>query len=191
MTAEEFLQRARAQETVVVEREISVAGPHALALREGNRRVPLADFLQHPDRKLERRTFRYGHLIEPGVSPADLEDWQERFAGFPLPDDLRRFLLRANGIQLWADLDARHSYFRLLPLDQWSNAASASFAHVFETLPRAALVLSDADDSAGFAVLDTNGPAFLWCDPIAGPEQIGGTVDALLTYWWHHCAPEP
>jgi hypothetical protein len=123
--------------------------------------------------------------------PADLERWQERFSGFPLPDDLRRFLLRANGIQLWADLDARHSYFRLLPLDQWSNAASASFAYIFKTPPTAALVLSDADDSAGFIVLDTKGPNFLWCDPIAGPEQIGSSVDALLTYWWDHCSLEP
>ena len=190
MTAEEFLQLATSQKTVVVEREVSVAGPDVLALLERNQPVPLVEFLQHPDRKRERRAFRYGHLIEPGISPADLERWQQRFIGFPLPNDLRRFLLRANGIQLWADLDARRSYFRLLPLDQWSDAASASFAYIFEVLPTAALVISEADDSAGFAVLDTHGPEYLWCDPIAGPEQIGRSVDALLTYWWNHCSIE-
>jgi hypothetical protein len=191
MTAEEFLQRAASQKPVIMVCDVSLAGPDALALLARNQPVPLVEFLQHPDRKLEQRTFRYGHLIEPGTSLADLERWQERFSGFPLPDDLRSFLLRANGIQLWADLDARHSYFRLLPLDQWSDVTSAPFAYIFESPPTAALVLSDADDSAGFAVLDTIGPNYLWCDPIAGPEQIGSTVDALLTYWWDHCALEP
>jgi len=191
MTAEEFLLLVASQETVVVEREVSVPGPEALALLARGQAVPLVDFLQHPDRKLEHRTFRYGHLIEPGIEPADLKLWQERFSAFPLPEDLRRFLMRANGIQLWADLAARHSYFRFLPLDQWSDVASAPFAYIFDNVPRAALVLSDADDSAGFAVLDTEVSRYLWCDPIAGPEPIGSDVDALLTYWWDHCSLEP
>jgi hypothetical protein len=167
MTAEEFLERAASQIPITIEREVSIAGPAALELLERNPPVTLKEFIEHPDRTSEMRTFRYGHLIGAGVSPIELARWQERFARFLLPDDLRRLLLRANGIQLWADLDTRHSYFRLLPLDQWSDVALAPFADVFETVPPAGLVISDADDFAGFAVLDTTGPESIWCDPIA------------------------
>ena len=191
MTPEEFLQLAASQAIVAVEREVSTAGPAALALLGTDRAVPLVEFLQHPDRTIERRTFRFGHLIEPGLTHADLDHWQGRFPRFPLPDDMRRFLLRANGIQLWADVDARHSYFRFLPLEQWTDLATASFNYIFDVVPLSALVFSDADDAAGFAVLDTEGSRYLWCDPIAGPEFIGTTVDAMLSYWWDHCAIRP
>jgi len=189
MTADEFLRLVASQESVVLEREVSVPGPAAQALL--TRPILLSDYLSHPDRKLERRTFRYGHLLEPGIAARDLDAWQERFHAYPLPKDLRLFLLRANGIQLWADLEARHAYYRLLPLEEWIDVAGAPFAHIFDDVPDAALVMSTADDAAGFAVVDTRKGQYLWCDPIAGPEVIGATVNELLTYWWNHCAIEP
>lgn len=191
MTAEEFLQLAVMQTPVVLEREVSVPGPAALALLNGGRPVPLVEFLKHPDRRTERRVFRYGHLIERGMAPGDLDRWQQRFAEFPLPDDLREFLLRANGFQLWADLDARHSYFRFLPVERWCDVASSPFAYIFKTVPEGVLMLSEADDAAGFVALDTKSRCYLWCDSIAGPETIGEGVDAMLTYWWKHCSLRP
>ncbi|MCB9582099.1 MAG: SMI1/KNR4 family protein [Polyangiaceae bacterium] len=191
MTAEEFLQLAASQDAVEVEQEVCVSDLDALGPVNGVQPVTLQDFLRHPDVKTERRKFRYGHLVEPGIRLTDLDAWQNRFLRFPLPDDLRRFLLLANGVQLWADLETRHSYFRLLPLERWHDVVSAPFAYIFKVPPTAALVLSDADDFAGFVVLDTDGPEYLWCDPIAGPERIGNSVGELLTYWWDNCALEP
>lgn len=191
MTADEFLEKVRAQEVVTLEREVSIAGPEARALLESGRPVMLAEYLNHPDRHSELRTFRYGHLVGDGLSPDALDDWQRRFSSYPLPEDLRRFLGKANGVHLWADLAEQRAYFGILPLEEWTDAASHDLGYVFDTPPRAALLISYRYDTAGFAVLDTEGPTYYWCELIGDPTPIGTTVDELLTYWWDHCRLDP
>jgi len=191
MKVNEFLENVRSQEVVTLECDVSVPGPQAQALLAAGRGVTLAEYLNHPDRRSERCTFRYGHLIGPGLNSAELDDWQSRFPGYPLPEDLRQFLLQANGVHLWADLEEQRAYFGILPLKDWSDAASGPRAYVFDAPPRTALVISYQQDTAGFAVLDTTGPTYLWCDLIGEPEPIGSTVEDLLTHWWDHCRLDP
>lgn len=191
MRVGEFLENVRSQEVVTLELDVSVPGPQARALLASGRPVPLTEYLSHPDRHIERRTFRYGHLLGPGLTAAELDDWQSRFPRCPLPQDLRDFLMEANGVHLWADLEDQRAYFGILPLEDWSDAASGLSAYLFETPPRAALIISYRHDEAGFAVLDTEGPTYLWCDLISGPEPIGSDVEDLLAYWWQHCRLDP
>lgn len=191
MRVDEFLENVRAQEVVTLECDVSVPGPQAQALLAGGRGVNLAEYVNHPDRRSERRTFRYRHVVGPGLSMAELDDWQSRFQGFQLPEDLRQFLMEANGVHLWADLEEQRAYLGILPLEDWTDARSGPLAYVFDAPPRTSLVISYQHDTAGFAVLDTDGPTYLWCDPIAGPELIGTTVEDLLAHWWEHCRLDP
>lgn len=191
MRVDEFLENVRSQEVVTVERDVSVPGPQAQALLASGRPIALTEYLSHPDRRIERRTFRYGHLLGPGLSAAELDDWQSRPPRFPLPEDLRDFLMEANGVHLWADLEEQRAYFGILPLEDWNDAAFSPLAYVFETPPRASLIISYRNDTAGFCVLDTEGPTYLWCDLIGGAEPIGSTVEELLAYWWKHCRLDP
>jgi hypothetical protein len=191
MTVDEFLEGVKSQEVVTLEQEVSIPGPHAQALLAAGRPIALTDYLNHPDWHCERRTFRFRHIVGPGLTPEALDHWQSRFREFPLPEDLRHFLMKANGVHLWADLEEQRSYLGILPLEDWSDAASGPFAYVFEGRPHAGLVISYRHDTAGFAMLDTDGPTYFWCDLIGEPEQIGTTVDELLTYWWKHCSLDP
>jgi hypothetical protein len=192
MRVDEFLNKVRADAIITLERDVSVPGPEARALLTSGRvAIPLAEYLNHPDRHTERRTFRYGHLLGAGLSPAALDDWQSRFPHAPLPEDLRQFLLVANGVHLWADLDEQRAYFGISPLDDWSDVATHPYGYVFDTPPPGALVISYRSDTAGFAVLDTAGPTYFWCELIGEPEPIGTTVESLLEHWWQHCRLEP
>jgi hypothetical protein len=125
------------------------------------------------------------------LTTAELDDWQLRFPAYRLPSDLRQFLMRANGVQLWADLDTQESYLGILPLAEWTDAARASIAYVFDEPPKATLVMSFARDTSGYAVLDTEGERYLWCDLIGRPELIGDSIVDLLEYWWTHCQLDP
>jgi SMI1 / KNR4 family (SUKH-1) len=191
MTLDDFLLLVDAEHPIIMELPVSVPGPAARELLASGRAVPLSEYLGHPNRHHEMRTFRFGHLLGPGLHPNDIDEWQARFPAHRLPADLRQFLSRVNGVELWADLDDRKAYMGILPLAQWTDVTTAPFAYIFDAPPKAALVLSHAQDTAGFAVLDTDGPIYLWCDPIGGPEVIGTAVTDLLEYWWKHCRIHP
>lgn len=191
MKVDEFLTNVRSQEVVTLERDVSVAGPQAQALLASGRAITLAEYVNHPDRRIERRTFRYRHILGPGLSAAALDDWQERFRDYPLPQDLRHFLMQADGVHLWANIEEQRAYFGILPLEEWTDAASGPYSFVFDTPPRAALIISYRQDTAGFTVLDTEGPSYFWCDLYSRPELIGTTVESLLAHWWTHCRLDP
>jgi hypothetical protein len=191
MRVDDFLKNVRSQEIITLESDVSMPGPAAQALLHSAYGVTLAEYMAHPDRHTERRIFSYGHLVGPGLSRAALDDWQDRHPDFRLPADLCDFLLEANGVHLWADLEEQRSYLGILPLADWSDAASARIAYVFDRPPRAALVISYQHDTAGFALLDTTGPTYLWCDLIDRPKPIGSTVEDLLEHWWTHCRLDP
>jgi hypothetical protein len=99
--------------------------------------------------------------------------------------------MQADGVHLWADIEEQRAYFGILPLEDWTDAASGPYAFVFDTPPRAALIISYRQDTAGFAVLDTEGPSYFWCDLYGSPELIGTTVEDLLAHWWKHCRLDP
>jgi hypothetical protein len=191
MRVDEFLEKVRAEGVVTLERDVSIPGPQAQALLASRRAVPLLEDINHPDRHTERRTFRYGHLLGPGLSQTTLDDWQNRFRQFPLPEDLRQFLMVANGVHLWADLEDQRAYFGISPLEDWCDVATDPLGYVFDEPPRGALVISYRRDTADFVVLDTAGPTYLWCELIGEPEPIGSTVEDLLTHWWEHCRLDP
>lgn len=191
MTIDEFLREVSQHSIITNECVVSIPGPAALDLLSGRQAVSMAEFLAHPDRHDENKTFQYGHLLGPGLTATKIDQWQDEHPNFRLPDDLKEFLTRVNGVELWADLATGSAYFGLRPLDQWSDAADSHFAYIFENSPVGALVISSAEDSAGYVVLDTTGPTFLWCDPIAGPEIIGSAVEDLLAYWWSNCRLDP
>lgn len=191
MTIDDFLREVNQHSIITIESVVSIPGPAALDLLSKPQAVTMAEFLAHSDRHSEYKTFRYGHLLGPGLAPTKIDQWQDKHPDFRLPDDLKEFLTRVNGIELWADLADGSAYFGLLPLDQWSDAADSHFVYIFESSPVGALVISRAEDSAGYVVLDTTGPTFFWCDPIAGPAIIGSTVEDLLAYWWNNCRLDP
>jgi hypothetical protein len=157
MTIIDFLQRVRSEPPITLEREVRIPGPEARALFVSGRPVMLSELLNHPDLHSELKTLHYGHVLGPGLEAVAIDEWQARFPQHRLPADIRDLLMQVNGIELWADIDNGDAYFGLLPLDQWTDAASAPFAYIFDAPPTAALVLSYAQDSAGFAVLDTLG----------------------------------
>ncbi len=73
----EFLARARNQPEVVVERTVGVHGPACRVLDSG-RSLPLTEVLCRSDQRRERRSFRHGHILGPGLSERELTTWQER-----------------------------------------------------------------------------------------------------------------
>ncbi len=76
-----FLEKVWAEAVVTLGRDVSVPGPEALALLASGRvAMPLSEYLDHPDRHLERRTFHYGHLLGPALNQAALDDWHIAFS---------------------------------------------------------------------------------------------------------------
>jgi hypothetical protein len=117
--------------------------------------MPVSDLMADPRQRREKRTFRNGHVVGPPVRDADLDDWQRRWARYPLPADLRALLLRANGIHLWADTG--RAYQGLAPLEEWMLARVATWG--VEAKPSALsdryLALTYDIDGAAFAVLES------------------------------------
>jgi SMI1/KNR4 family protein SUKH-1 len=190
MTTEDLLRRVAAQPVVTVERTVHMPGPELQALFAEGTPILLTELTAHPDQHPEIRTFRYAHLLGPGLSYEAIAAWQAAHHGHRLPPDLAGFLERVNGVHLWADLASSRAYFGILPLEEWQDVRDTDWAMMFESPPAGQLAISYHENGDDLLVLDTNGPEYLWYDleDFDNPRCIGSTVAELLDFWWEETA---
>jgi DNA-binding transcriptional LysR family regulator len=190
MTVDDLVERANAQQPVTVQRMISVPGPQLRALLAESRAILVSELDAHPDQRKELRTFRYGHLLGPGLLRDEIQAWQNTYPHLPLPPDLASFLVRVNGIHLWADLESSHTYFGIAPLDQWQDVKELGWASMYQSSPVGQLVISYHDNGDYFLILDTHKQQYLWYDleDFDHPKHIGNRVPELLDFWWQETA---
>jgi len=185
MTITELVARAAAQPVVTVNREISFSDP---VLQEAMRSRPymsVAELIAHPDRRKEMRSFRYGHVLGPGLSQAAISRWQHAFPLHRLPTDVADALGTVNGVHLWADLDVGRSYFGIAPLEEWRDIAGLEWM-----LGRreSCLVISYHENGDYVLVLDTEARRFDWVDheDIDNPLVVGRTFAEMLGWLWDY-----
>jgi hypothetical protein len=187
MKLEEFIDRANSQPVVEKQRIIRVPGPELKKLLAGTRAVPVLDIISHPDQSEEVRIFRYKHILEQGVTSAEMTGWQLAHPNHKLPDDLLALLARVNGIHLWADTATGRSYFGVLPLNEWCDAATWDCAFLFAEPPQGHLVMSYHDNSDEFLILDTGTSSYFLIDGETGDKHpLGRTAEEFITLWWDH-----
>ena len=189
MTPETFLQRVAEQPTVSVDRAVRIPGPELQAFIASGKPLLLSELVAHPDQRQEVRSFRHGHLVGEGVTPQTLDAWQAGHPEHPLPADLRRFLAYADGVHLWADLDDGRSYFGILPLREWKDTRELDWATPPFRIPPEGLAISYHENGDFYLALDTRGPHYFWYDlgDYNSPRRVGGTIEALLEFWWKEC----
>jgi SMI1 / KNR4 family (SUKH-1) len=195
MTIDDFLKRVELQPTVNEQRIVNVWGPQLQALVAQRKAMTVAELMAHPDQRKESRTLPRGHVLGPGLPQEAIDSWQKRRPSYVLPRDLTELLSRANGIHLWADLDAKKAYFGILPLEEWLDASQSRLGRMFEEQPRGCLVLSYHDNGDYYLVLDTQKQAYFWFDTqdFNNPVLVAENVNTLLSWWWNQTtelAPE-
>ncbi len=188
MKLEELLAAIRTEPDVTYEREVSVAAPELMAELDARRGMPLLEFMNDPRRHREKKVFRSGHLLGPGLDADAIERWQSQWPNHPLPADLRALLGNVNGIHLWADLDSGRAYEGLAPLAEWTLARHKMFGPEAQAdaLLDQCLAVSYHADNACFVVLNVQSQRYFLMD-IAGPDEtcpIGEDVEALLGWLW-------
>jgi len=181
MLTDELFERIASQAEIRETRDVRVMGPalRAEVLTKGMR---LSELLVHPDQTVERRTFRYAHLVGPPLTTTDLAAWQSRFPEHRLPSDVVEFLHRGNGVHFWADLDKGRAYVGLAPLAEWTDAA-ATIPGYFDAPPRATLVISYHTNGDWYLVLDTETAVYSKIDHEIGETTTVATTFAELLDW--------
>jgi hypothetical protein len=154
MTTDELLQRVAAQPMVTVERDVSIPGPAPKALLAEGKPIPLTELVRHPDQHSERRTFQYGHVLGPGLSPHAIASWQASHPAHPLPPDLIGFLRQVDGVHLWADLASGRAYFGILPMNERQDAGDTDWAMMFDA-PHVAWARGGQDREPGLLHIPT------------------------------------
>jgi len=188
MTVDDFLARVKSQSTIIREGFVRIWGSELKSLFASGRTMTIAELNAHPDQTEELRQFRDGHLVGPGLAPADIDAWQSHSPQHQLPADVVDLLTRVNGIHLWADLDAGRAYIGILPLQDWQDATQWFWRSMYTSTFEGQLVISYHGNNDEFLILDTCGPRYLWYDLGnfgAPPKQIATTVEGLLDWWWH------
>jgi hypothetical protein len=190
MLTDEVLQLVASQPEVRETRHVKVWGPTLTAAVNSGELRRLDEISRHADQTSEIKTFRYGHLIGQPRASADVQAWQARFSQHPLPADLASFLLHADGVHFWADLDQGRAYFGIAPMAEWQDAAAEDAPVLFFEPPIGALVISYHQNGDYFAVLDTATSVYRWFDheDIANPVVIGSSVSQLLDWFWERAA---
>jgi hypothetical protein len=190
MLTDELLRLVASQPEVRETRRVQVWGPTLRAAVDSGKLRRLGEILSHPDQTSELKTFRYGHLIGPPRASSDVEAWQARFPEHPLPADLAEFLLHADGVHFWADLEQRRAYFGIAPMSDWQDAAANDAPALFFEPPTGALVISYHQNGDYFAVLDTVTSVYRWFDheDITNPVVIGSSVSHVLDWFWTRAA---
>src|SRR5215470_7833965 len=158
MTPDEFVTRVTSQPVVVSEGFLNVPGPTLSAVLPDNKPMLLSELVAHPDLRKVLHTFRYGHLVGPGLGLSDIQAWQENWPSHPLPTDMVELITRANGIHLWADIDGKsgRSYEGILPLEEWRDVNETSWAEIaFPSRPEALLAVSYHADGDAYLALNT------------------------------------
>jgi hypothetical protein len=191
MTTDDFLNRVAAQPALTIERDVFVPGPQLEALLNEGKPILLSELMAHPDQHQERRTFQYAHIVGRGLSRDSVEAWQTSHRDHPLPQDLKDFLTRVNGVHLWGDLATSRAYLGILPLQEWQDAAQVEWASMWlDAPPISQLALSYHNNGDNFLVLDTRAPEYFWYDleDFGNPKRAGRTVAELLDFWWQETA---
>jgi hypothetical protein len=101
--------------------------------------MTIAELQSRPDQHKEARSFRYGHVVGPGLATRDIEAWQASFPDHVLPQDLAQALTVVDGVHIWANLETRRAYFGISPLCEWQDAACVDWAAMFVEPPRGCL----------------------------------------------------
>jgi hypothetical protein len=190
MTFDDLLVRVGSEPNCTFERDVRV--PSADLLREigaaGGMRVDA--LMADPRHTLERRTFRYGHLLGPSVRANELARWVKAWSEHRLRSDLLSLLRRVNGIHLWADLDEGRAYQGLAPLEEWRIARQQMWGIDADPnlLDNRYLAISYHADGAAFVVLDTGSGRYFLMDSCGADEScpIGSSADELLDWLWEH-----
>lgn len=187
MTIDDFLKHVALQPTVSEQRTVNVWGPQLQASVAQRKAMTVAELTVHPDEQKEMRTFLRGHVLGPGLPQNAIDAWQMKWPSHVLPPDLRKLLSRANGIHLWADLEAKKAYFGILPLEEWLDASQSRLGPMFEEQPSGSLVLSYHSNGDYYLVLDTQKHAYFWFDTqdFDNPVLVAKSVDELLSWWWN------
>ncbi|MEW6251798.1 MAG: SMI1/KNR4 family protein [Planctomycetota bacterium] len=186
MTIDELIRRAAAQTPISVQQEVFVSGPELRALMEKGG-MTVAEIMAHPDQRREVRTYRYGHVLGPGLSREVIRAWQAAHPEHPLPADLAELLERVNGIHLWAELDSGRAYVGILPLEEWREATEDLWQY-FEPRVLGTLIISYHGNSDAFLALDARERRYLWVDVHdIHPKLIASTTEGLLDFWWEEC----
>ena len=190
MQIRELIRRAQEQREVTVQRTVNVPGPTLLSVLAEGRSLSIAELNAHPDQHKELRTFKYAHVLGPGIGSSDIDAWQLRHPRHVLPIDLRAFLEAVNGVHLWADMATLRAYFGILPLKDWQDAATSDWSELYGPSPVSQLVLSYHENGDYFLALDTALREYRWYDPqdFDNPKRVGSTVEELLDFWWKETA---
>jgi len=186
VTPRQLIEQARAQPEVAVMRDVSVPGPELAALLHSGRPLLVSALLEHPDQHRERRQYRYGHVLGPGLAHQGIRGWQDLHPESVLRDDVWDLLTQVDGVHLWADLETRRSYFGIRPLDEWRSTRDDDAGALFQEQPRDTLVLSYHENGDYFLLLHPGENRFVWYDPQSPGDSrtIGASVAELLDWWW-------
>jgi hypothetical protein len=181
MLTDELFRLVASQPEIRETRDVRVMGPalRAEVLTKGMR---LSELLVHPDYTVERRTFRYAHLVGPPLTADHIDAWQSRFPEHRLPADVVAFLGRGDGVHWWADLDKGRAYVGLAPLAEWADAA-AKIAGYFDEPPQGKLVISYHTNGDWYLVLDTATSTYSHIDHEIGETTIVATTFGELLDW--------
>jgi hypothetical protein len=190
MLTDELIRLAATQPEIRETRRVRVWGPQLRALVESGKLRRLDEIVEHADQTSELKTFRYGHILGAAITRTDLAEWQARFPAHPLPADLAEFLLRVDGVHVWADLDEGRAYFGIAPLAEWEDAATVGWSALFERRPVGVLVISYHQNGDYYAVLDTATSIYWWYDleDFDHPRVIGTALDEVLDWLWKKAA---
>ncbi len=182
----EFSALASAQQPIVKDRRVSVHGPDLAALLQSGRAIPLLEVLNHPDQTYEVKRFTYGHILEPGATDAQISSWAAEHPSHLIPDDLKAVLKQVNGIHLWADLAKKRSYFGVLPVAEWRDAATWEWGLLFIEPPTGLVAMSYHENGDFYLILDTVTGVYYWYDTedFGRPTMIGRSASELLGWWW-------
>ncbi len=186
MRVSDFKSLAQAQEPVAITRMVSVPGPTLQALINDSRFMTLKEINSHPDRIHEIKRFTYTHLLGHGASLEEISRWQRHHPNHVISADLASFIHEINGVHLWADADQKRSYFGILPMEGWLDAATWEWSGLFVEPPIGILVLSYHDNGDAYLLLNTITGRFYWYDTeeFDHPALVGESIEGLLDWWW-------
>ncbi len=194
MTFDELLTRMATESDRDAEGEVRVAQP---ALRKawnhGSADMTIDEALSDPRWTIEWRKYRAGHVVGPPATEYEIDWWRRQRPHHEMPADLLDLVRRANGIHLWAELDASRSgrsYQGLAPIakwDLWHAWVKAPPAEVAR-LARSHLTVTyeDEQDKTDFVALNTESGDYFLMDRRGRRDKhrIGRSAADLLDWLW-------
>ncbi len=185
MQIDELIRIAATEPNREVTIDVHVRSPATLAAIQKTG-IPLLELSKLPA-QIERKTFRFGHILGPPALPSTLEDLVRR-TPLSFPSDLMSLVARVNGIHLWAELDRGRSYTGLAPIEEWDVGGVVLFS---DALDDRHVALTYHDDGAAAIVLELTTGIYYLMDAAAPDHScpIGKSSGDLLDYLWSHRIP--